>query len=93
MEIEIKPDKTKVKTKFFDEKAGDKINLDLQGYVKHKNIIKGDPLKGSKVTGTGKWQSESGRHSVTGKVTYHPGTGEAKGTGKYTLHFKKGGKI
>ena len=90
--IKIQPTKTKVKTKFFDPKAGDKLNLDLQGYVKHKSILEGDPLKGSKVTGSGKWKSKSGRHSVTGKVTYHPRTKEAEGIAQYTLKFNEGSK-
>ena len=48
-EVKFQPTKTKVKSKFFDTKAGDKINLDLQGYVKHKDVLSGKPLKGSKV--------------------------------------------
>ena len=90
--VKVTPDKTKVKQKFFDTKAGDKLNLDLQGYVKHKSILKGDPFEGSKVKGSGEWKSKSGRHSVTGEVTYHPDTGEAESTGKYTLHFNEGSK-
>ena len=34
-----------VKTKFFDTKAGDKMNLDLQGYIKHKDVLSIKPLK------------------------------------------------
>jgi hypothetical protein len=40
-EVKFQPTKTKVKSKFFDTKAGDKINLDLQGYVKHKDVLSG----------------------------------------------------
>jgi hypothetical protein len=90
MDIKIAPDKTKVKTKFFDSKAGDKINLDLQGYVKHKNIIQGDPLKGSKIKVRG--QYKKGRHSVTGEATYKPDTKEGNIGATYTLSFSEGSK-
>jgi len=90
--VKVTPDKTKVKQKFFDTKAGDKLNLDLQGSVQHKNILKGKPFEGSKVKGSGKWESKSGRHSVTGEVTYHPHTKEAEGTAQYILKFNEGSK-
>ena len=38
-EIKFQPTKTKLKSKFFDAKAGDKINFDLQGYVKHSSMF------------------------------------------------------
>ena len=34
--IKIKPTKTKVS---YNTKAGDKMNIDLQGYLKHKNLF------------------------------------------------------
>jgi hypothetical protein len=46
--IKFKPTKTKLK---YDTKAGDRMNIDLQGYIKHKNLFTKDPLKGSKIKG------------------------------------------
>ena len=43
--IKFQPTKTKVKSKFFDTKAGDKMNLDLQGYIKHKMFYQVNLLK------------------------------------------------
>ena len=54
--ISVQPTKTEVNSKFYDPKAGDKINLDLQGYVKHKDILSGKPLKGSKVKAKAKYK-------------------------------------
>ena len=85
--INIQPTKTKLK---YDTKAGDKMNIDLQGYVKNKNLFTKDPLKGSKIKG--RVQYKKGRHSVTGTASHRPG-GESTVGAKYTLKFKKGGKI
>ena len=90
-EIKFQPTKTKVKSKFFDTKAGDKINLDLQGYVENKNVLKGKPLKGSKVKATGSYKK--GGHSVTGEAVYRPDRKEASINATYKYKFKKGGKI
>jgi hypothetical protein len=89
--IKFKPTKTDIKTKFFDTKAGDKINLDLQGYVKHKDILSGKPFKGSKLKATTKYKK--GRHKVSGEAVYKPGSKEGSIGAKYTYSFKKGGKI
>ena len=89
--IKFKPTKTDVKTKFFDTKAGDKINLDLQGYVKHSSLLKKKPLEGSKVKG--KAEYKSGPHSVTGEVNYRPGKGKGSALATYKYKFKKGGQI
>ena len=89
--ISVQPTKTKVKSKFFDTKAGDKINLDLQGYVKHKDILSGKPLKGSKVKANLKYKK--GRHSVTGEAVYNPGSNQGSIGATYKYSFKKGGKI
>jgi hypothetical protein len=86
--INIQPTKTKLK---YDTKAGDKMNIDLQGYVKNKNLFTKDPLKDSKITG--RVQYKKGRHSVTGTATHRPG-GESFIGAEYKLKFnKKGGKI
>jgi len=86
--INIQPTKTKLK---YDTKAGDKMNIDLQGYVKNKNLFTKDPLKGSGLKGKVKWKK--GRHSVTGTATHRPG-GESFIGAEYKLKFnKKGGKI
>ena len=91
-EIKFQPTKTKVKSKFFDTKAGDKINLDLQGYVKHKDVLSGKPLKGSKVEAIGSYKK--GRHSITGKAVYNPGSNQGSVGATYKYKFnKKGGKI
>ena len=90
-EIKFKPTQTKVKSKFFDTKAGDKINLDLQGYVKHKDVLSGKPLKGSKVEAIGSYKK--GRHSITGKAVYRPGSNQGSAGATYKFKFKKGGKI
>ena len=49
--VKFQPTKTKLK---YDAKAGDKINFDLQGYIKHNSLLKKKPLEGSKVKGTAK---------------------------------------
>ena len=90
-EIKFQPTKTKVKSKFFDTKAGDKINFDLQGYIKHSSVFKKKPLEGSKVKGTAIYKS--GPHSVTGGVTYRPGKGKGSAGATYKFKFKKGGQI
>ena len=90
-EVKFQPTKTKVKSKFFDTKAGDKINLDLQGYVKHKDILSGKPLKGSKVKAKAKYKK--GRHSVTGEAVYNPGSNQGSVGATYKFKFKKGGQI
>ena len=46
--IKFQPTKTKLK---YDTKAGDKMNIDLQGYIKNKNLFTKDPLKDSKIKG------------------------------------------
>ena len=90
-EIKFQPTKTKVKSKFFDTKAGDKINLDLQGYVKHKDILSGKPLKDSKVKANLKYKK--GKHSVTGEAVYNPGSNQGSINATYKYKFKKGGQI
>ena len=85
--IKFQPTKTKLK---YDTKAGDKMNIDLQGYIKNKNLFTKDPLKGSKIKG--RVEYKKGRHSVTGTASHRPG-GESTVGAKYTLKFKKGGKI
>ena len=86
--IKFQPTKTKLK---YDAKAGDKINFDLQGYIKHSSVLEGKPLKGSKVKGTAIYKS--GPHSVTGEVNYRPGKGKGSAGATYKFKFKKGGKI
>jgi plastocyanin len=86
--VKFQPTKTKLK---YDAKAGDKINFDLQGYVKHSSILKKKPLEGSKVKGTAKYKS--GKHSVTGEVNYRPGKGKGSASATYKYKFKKGGQI
>ena len=86
--VKFQPTKTKLK---YDAKAGDKINFDLQGYVKHSSIFKKKPLEGSKVKGTAKYKS--GKHSVTGEVNYRPGKGKGSASATYKYKFKKGGQI
>ena len=89
--ISFQPTKTEVNSKFYDPKAGDKINLDLQGYVKHKDILSGKPLKGSKVKAKAKYKK--GRHSVTGEAVYNPGSNQGSVGATYKFKFKKGGQI
>jgi hypothetical protein len=89
--IKFQPTKTDVKTKFFDTKAGDKMNLDLQGYIKHKNVLNKKPLKDSKLKLSG--DVTKGRHKISGEAVYKPGSKKGSIMGKYTLNFKKGGKI
>ena len=86
--VKFQPTKTKLK---YDAKAGDKINFDLQGYVKHSSLLKKKPLEGSKVKGTAKYKS--GKHSVTGEVNYRPGKGKGSASATYKYKFKKGGQI
>ena len=86
--IKFQPTKTKLK---YDAKAGDKINFDLQGYVKHSSVLEGKPFKSSKVKGTAIYKS--GPHSVTGEVNYRPGKGKGSAGATYKFKFKKGGKI
>ena len=86
--IKLQPTKTKLK---YDAKAGDKINFDLQGYVKHSSVLKKKPLEGSKVKATAIYKS--GPHSVTGEVNYRPGKGKGSAGATYKFKFKKGGKI
>ena len=85
--IKFQPTKTKLK---YDTKAGDKMNIDLQGYIKNKNLFTKDPLKDSKIKG--RVEFKKGRHSETGTASHRPG-GESTVGAKYTLKFKKGGKI
>jgi hypothetical protein len=89
--IKFQPTKTDVKTKFFDTKAGDKMNLDLQGYIKHKNVLKRKPLKDSKLKLSG--DVKKGGHKISGEAVYKPGSKEGSIGAKYTYSFKKGGKI
>ena len=86
--VKFQPTKTKLK---YDAKAGDKINFDLQGYVKHSSLLKKKPLEGSKVKGTAEYKS--GSHSVTGEVNYRPGKGKGSASATYKYNFKKGGQI
>ena len=86
--VKFQPTKTKLK---YDATAGDKINFDLQGYVKHNSLLKKKPLEGSKVKGTAKYKS--GKHSVTGEVNYRPGKGKGSASATYKYKFKKGGQI
>ena len=88
--IKFKPTKTDIKTKFFDTKAGDKMNLDLQGYVKHKDVLSGKPFKGSKIKATTKYKK--GKHGVSGEAVYEPGSKKGSIMGKYTLSFQEGSK-
>ena len=39
--VKFQPTKTKLN---YDTKAGDKINFDLQGYVKHSSVLKKKPF-------------------------------------------------
>ena len=86
--VKLQPTKTKLK---YDAKAGDKINFDLQGYVKHSSVLKKKPLEGSKVKATGSYKK--GGHSVTGEAVYRPDRKEASINATYKYKFKKGGKI
>jgi plastocyanin len=86
--VKFQPTKTKLK---YDAKAGDKINFDLQGYVKHSSVLKKKPLEDSKVKGTAEYKS--GAHSVTGEVNYRPGKGKGSASATYKYKFKKGGQI
>ena len=87
--VKFQPTKTKLK---YDSKAGDKINFDLQGYIKHNSLFKKKPLEGSKIKGTAKYKS--GRHSVTGVVNYSPDKRKGSIGATYKLKFnKKGGQI
>ena len=86
--VKFQPTKTKLK---YDTKAGDKINFELQGYVKHNSLLKKKPLEGSKVKGTAEYKS--GKHSVTGEVNYRPGKGKGSASATYKYKFKKGGQI
>jgi len=88
--IKFQTTKTKVKSKFFDTKAGDKMNLDLQCYVKHKNVLDKKPLKDSKLKLSG--DVTKGRHKVSGEAVYKPGSKEGSIMGKYTLSFQEGSK-
>ena len=40
--VKFQPTKTKLN---YDAKAGDKINFELQGYVKHNSLFKKKPLR------------------------------------------------
>ena len=86
--IKFQPTKTKLK---YDTKAGDKMNIDLQGYIKHKDVLSGKPFKGSKIKATTKYKK--GSHGVSGEAVYRPGSKEGSIGAKYTYSFKKGGKI
>ena len=86
--IKFQPTKTKLK---YDTKAGDRMNIDLQGYIKHKDVLSGKPFKGSKIKATTKYKK--GRHGVSGEAVYKPGSKEGSIRAKYTYSFKKGGKI
>ena len=89
--ISVQPTKTEVNSKFYDPKAGDQINLDLQGYVKHKDVLLGKPLKGSKIKAKARYKK--GRHSVTGEAVYRPGSNQGSIGATYKFKFKKGGQI
>jgi len=84
--IKIQPTKTKVS---YNAKAGDKMNIDLQGYLKNKNLFT-NPVKGSQIKG--KIQYNKGRHSIEGTASHRQG-GERNIGVKYKLKFKKGGMI
>ena len=75
--------KTKAKV---DMKFGDKINAQLQGYVKTKSLLKGDDkLKGSLLKGKIKYTK--GVHSIEGKGEYKPDTKDATGQLIYKVKF------
>ena len=88
--IKVTPDKTKVKHKFFDEQAGDEWNASAQGYVKHKSLLEGKPLKGSEIKGKASWKK--GRHKISGEAVYRPGSKQGSLMGEYTLSYQEGSK-
>tara|TARA_R110002020_G_scaffold404493_1_gene614622 strand:+ start:184 stop:537 length:354 start_codon:yes stop_codon:yes gene_type:complete len=71
-------------------KLGDKLNAELQGYGKTKNLIKGD-LAGSNVKGN--LEYKSGKHSIKSSGEYNPNSKSYSLGATYKLSFKKGGKI
>ena len=74
--------KTKAK---IDMKLGDKLNAQIQGYGKTKNLVKGsDKLKGAGVKG--KLEYTTGRHSISGQGSYKPDRKE--GSAGVTYKFK-----
>ena len=86
--IKFQPTKTKLK---YDTKAGDRMNIDLQGYIKHKDVLSGKLLKDSKIKAATKYKK--GRHGVSGEAVYKPGSKYGSIGANYTYSFKKGGKI
>ncbi len=80
--ININLDKTKAKV---DMKLGDKINAQIQGYGKTKNIItSSNKLKGAGVKG--KLEYTTGRHSISGQGSFKPDRKE--GSAGLTYKFK-----
>jgi hypothetical protein len=75
--ININLDKTKAKV---DMKLGDKINAQIQGYGKTKNIItSSNKLKGAGVKG--KIQYTQGKHSISGQGSFKPNRKKNKSVG------------
>ena len=77
-------------TNKYDPNVDYYIERERQYGNKNKNLFTKDPLKGSKIKG--RVEYKKGRHSVTGTASHRPG-GESTIGAKYTLKFKKGGKI
>ena len=75
----------KIKDEMFDDTVI-KLPMDDTGQPFNPK----DPLKDSKIKG--RVEYKKGRHSVTGTASHRPG-GESTVGAKYTLKFKKGGKI
>ena len=67
------------------------MNLDLQGYVKHKDVLSGKPFSGSKLKATTKYKK--GRHGDSGEAGYKPGSKEGTIGAKYNYRYNNGGKI
>jgi hypothetical protein len=86
-DIKFRPNKTKITHK---PKIGKKINLDLKGNLSNKNILRGKPLRGSKLEASGSY--DKGGHSIRGKVNYRPDTNEGTVAANYTYKFNKGGR-
>ena len=86
--VKFQPTKTKLK---YDATAGDKINFDLQGYVKHSSVLKKKPLEGSKVKASATYKK--GKNSVVGEAVFNPGNNQGSIYATYKRNFKKGGQI
>ena len=86
--IKVNPTKTKVKHR---PDIGKKINLEIKGQVKNKNVLKGKPLKGSNIKATANYNK--GKHSVSGEAKYKPDSNEATIVANYNYKFSEGGEI